>query len=249
MRTVRPPAVAVMTKVPGVSPVKSRLHPALTADRATELYRCFLMDRFDAVAGLAGVTPVIAFTPAEAERLVRALAPEGFRLVPQRGAGLGERLSALLTELLGDGHAGAIAIDSDSPTLPMAYVAEAAAILSRGARDVVLGPCEDGGYYLIGLRSPQPQLFEGIPWSTDAVLAATLAKVRASGLSVHVLPRWFDVDTEPDLRRLHAEMAASNGGPSRTYAFVRQLYAALDRGRPALGPSLPGTPAAKRAQA
>ncbi len=218
-----PPAVAVMAKVPGMSPVKSRLHAALTAERATELYRCFLLDRLDAIARLEDVSPVVAFTPEDAEHVMRGLAPAGFELVPQRGGDLGQRLSALLTALVERGHAGAIALDSDSPTLPMAYVADAAKVLAGGRCDVVLGPCEDGGYYLVGLRSPQPALFEGIPWSTDAVFAMTLDKARARGLSVHVLPRWFDVDTEGDLRRLNADLTAGHHGPQRTYAFLRQL--------------------------
>lgn len=230
MRAVLPPAVAVMAKVPGASPVKSRLHAALTAERATELYRCFLLDRLDAVAGLEGVSPVVAFTPEEAEGAMKELVPAGFHLVPQRGRDLGERLSGLLTALIERGHAGAIAIDSDSPTLPMRYVTEAARVLADAKGDVVLGPCEDGGYYLVGLGSPQPALFEGIPWSTDAVFAMTLDKGRARGLSVHVLPRWFDVDTEADLRRLGADMTADHDGPRRTYAFVRELLA------PAPGP-------------
>ena len=221
-----PPAVAVMAKVPGMSPVKSRLHSALTAAQATDLYRCFLLDRLDALAELVGVSLVVAFTPVEAAGRMNELAPAGFRLVPQRGADLGERLSTLLRDLLEEGHAGAIALDSDSPTLPMVYVMEAARVLAEEQCDVVLGPCEDGGYYLIGLRSPQPDLFEGVPWSTDAVFSMTLAKASLRGLSVHVLPRWFDVDTETDLRRLHAEMTATGRGPRRTYAFVRQLYRA-----------------------
>ena len=221
-----PPAVAVMAKVPGMSLVKSRLHSVLTPALATELYRCFLLDRLDALAELSGVSLVAAFTPAEAEGLMQELAPAGFRLVPQRGANLGERLSTLLLELLEDGHVGAIAIDSDSPTLPMAYVVEAATVLSEGRYDAVLGPCDDGGYYLIGLRSPQPELFEGIPWSTDAVFSTTIGKASSRGLSVHVLPRWFDVDTTTDLRRLHAEMTTANHGPPRTYAFVRHLWSA-----------------------
>lgn len=219
-----PPAVAVMAKVPGMTVVKSRLHESLGEERATELYRCFLLDRLDAVAALPDIAGVVAFTPPEAEALMGALAPQILRLEPQRGADLGERLSRILTELLDRGHAGAIAVDSDSPTLPMAYVAEAATVLSGAKCDVVLGPCEDGGYYLVGLRCPQPALFEGIPWSTDAVFAMTLDRARARGLSVHVLPQWFDVDTEADLRRLHADMTASTHGPQRTYAFVRQLY-------------------------
>ena len=219
-----PPAVAVMAKVPGVAVVKTRLHESLGAERATELYRCFLLDRLDALATLRDITGVVAFTPPEAEALMRELAPPALRLAPQRGADLGERLTNILTELLDRGHAGAIAVDSDSPTLPMAHVAEAASVLSGAKCDVVLGPCEDGGYYLVGLRFPQAELFEGIPWSTDAVFALTLDKARARGLSVHILPRWFDVDTEADLRRLYADMPASTHDPQRTYAFIRQLY-------------------------
>jgi rSAM/selenodomain-associated transferase 1 len=226
MPAARQPAVAVMAKVPGMGPVKSRLQSVLTPSEATELYRCFLLDRLDALAALRGVSPAVAFTPGEAVGRMKELTPPGFRLVPQRGADLGERLSTLLRELLEDGHTGAIAIDSDSPTLPMAYVEEAARALSEARCDVVLGPCEDGGYYLIGLRAPRPDLFEAIPWSTDAVFTMTLAKASHRGLSVHVLPRWFDVDTEADLRRLHADLAAPDAGPVRTGAFVRQLYGA-----------------------
>ena len=219
-----PPAVAVMTKVPGMTVVKSRLHDSLGEERATELYRCFLLDRLDALAALHDITGVVAFTPAEAEALMRALAPPTLRLVPQRGVDLGERLSNILTDLLDLGHIAALAVDSDSPTLPMAYVAEAATVLSGAKCDVVLGPCEDGGYYLVGLRSPQTAIFEGIPWSTDGVFAMTLDKARARDLSVHVLPQWFDVDTEADLRRLHVDMTTGAHSPQRTYAFVRQLY-------------------------
>ncbi len=222
-----PPAVAVMAKVPGWGVVKSRLHPSLTPERATDLYRCFLLDRLDAVAALPDVVPIAAFTPSEAEPLMRTLTPDGLQLVSQRGNDLGERLSNLLADLLAAGHTGAIAIDSDSPTLPMAYVSEAASVLARGAADVILGPCEDGGYYLVGLRSVEPTLFRGIPWSTDVVLTLTVARARDLGLCVHRLPPWFDVDTEPDLRRLHREMTRQNDGPPRTYAFVTGLYGQL----------------------
>ncbi|MBI1847653.1 MAG: TIGR04282 family arsenosugar biosynthesis glycosyltransferase [Candidatus Rokubacteria bacterium] len=219
-----PPAVAVMAKVPGLAPVKSRLCPALSAEQATALYRCFLLDRLDAVAGLSGVSGVVAYTPPEAGAAMRALAPPGLRLVPQQGKGLGERLASLTLGLLLDGHAGALAIDSDSPTLPMDNVLEAARLLARAEADVVLGPCDDGGYYLIGLRTPQPALFEDIPWSTSAVLGATLAAAGRRRLRTHLLPRWFDVDTEADLARLHAEMTARGTGPARTFAFVNALY-------------------------
>lgn len=96
------PAVAVMAKVPGATAVKSRLHPSLTAEEATELYRCFLVDRLDALAGLAEIAPVVAFTPSSARARMVELVPRGFRLNPQRGADLGAR--RVLTGLLRDGH-------------------------------------------------------------------------------------------------------------------------------------------------
>lgn len=218
------PAVAVMAKAPDFGPVKSRLHAALSPERATALYRCFLLDRLDAIRGLGGVEPVLAFTPPEGRSSLAALAPAGFRLIAQRGIDLGERLASMLGDLLDEQHPGAMAIDSDSPTLPMPYVREAAERLERGDADLVLGPCEDGGYYLIGLRMLQPSLFEDMPWSTDRVLALTVERARALGLRTHLLPPWFDVDTAADLARLHAEMAAAGGGPARTFAFVGDLF-------------------------
>src|SRR5262245_53613256 len=112
MPALRPVAVAVMAKAPGMTPVKSRLHAALTERAATDLYRCFLLDRLDGVAGIPGIQGILAYTPPEAASLMRALAPPGFRTVPQRGEGLTARLTAVLSELLDDGHAGAIAMDS-----------------------------------------------------------------------------------------------------------------------------------------
>jgi rSAM/selenodomain-associated transferase 1 len=218
----RPPAVAVMAKVPGATPVKSRLHAALTPERATALYRCFLLDRLDALAAVPDVARVIAFSPARARARMAALAPPGFRLLAQEGDDLGARLTRLFARLLGDGHAGALAVDSDSPTLPMAYVAEAAAALVRAEADVVIGPCDDGGYYLIGVRAPQPGLFDAVPWSTPETRAATVSRAHQLGLSVRMLPSWFDVDTEADLRRLRTDLAG-RATPPRTAAFVRTL--------------------------
>jgi rSAM/selenodomain-associated transferase 1 len=216
------PAVAVMARVPGAGPVKSRLHGVLTPERATELYRCFLLDRLDALAALPGIARVVAFTPPEAGETMAGLVPAGFRLVAQHGADLGTRLIRLLGGLLEDGHPVALAMDSDSPTLPMAYVTQAAQLLEAGRADVVVGPSDDGGYYLIGVRQLRPALFEGIPWSTAEVRATTLARARALDLSVRLLPPWFDVDTEADLHRLRRQLTAG-GGPARTAALVRGL--------------------------
>jgi uncharacterized protein len=212
-----------MAKVPGAAPVKSRLHAALTATRATELYRCFLLDRLDALVAVPDVAPVVAFTPPQARERMAALTPPGVRLIAQEGDGLTERLTRLFERLLGEGHPGALAMDSDSPTLPMAYVAAGARALADDEADVVVGPCDDGGYYLIGLRRPRAALFEDVPWSTADVLAVTLDRARGLGLRVRLLPAWFDVDTEADLRRLRAALTGDGPGPLRTAAYVRQI--------------------------
>jgi rSAM/selenodomain-associated transferase 1 len=219
----RPPAVAVMARVPGAGPVKSRLHGVLTPAQATGLYRCFLLDRLDALAAVPGIARVIAFTPAPARAQMAALAPPGFRLLAQEGDDLSQRLTRLLDRLLGDGHPAALAMDSDSPTLPMAYVAEAARALAAAETDVVVGPTDDGGYYLIGVRARRPELFAAMPWSTPDVLPTTLSRARSLGLEVRLLPPWFDVDTEADLRRLRAELRPACAGAVRTAAFVRAL--------------------------
>jgi rSAM/selenodomain-associated transferase 1 len=218
------PAVAVMAKVPGLETVKSRLHRSLGPEMATLLYRCFLLDRMDALARLPGILPLVAFTPAHGRPQMEALAPAGFGLVPQEGRDLGERLSRLLGGLIGQGHPGAIAVDSDSPTLPLPYVSEAAERLLRDDADAVLGPSEDGGYYLVGLRGPQPALFRDIPWSTDRVFDLTQDRARRLGLRVHVLPEWFDVDTETDLRRLWEQPPEAADLATRTYRCLGAIY-------------------------
>ena len=220
-----------MAKVPGAAAVKSRLHPALGAALATRLYDCFLRDRLDALWNVDGIDRMIAFTPEDAVDVMARLAPAGFTLIAQRGADLGARLDNLLAGLLAAGHVGAIAVDSDSPTLPMQYVTEAARVLERGEADVVVGPCDDGGYYLIGTRAPHPELFDAMPWSTERVLPLTLERARRSGLHTHQLPAWFDVDTEPDLIRLQRELAKQPVGPRRTLALLRQMAAHESRGR------------------
>ena len=222
----RRPAVAVMAKVPGAAAVKSRLHPALGAALATRLYDAFLRDRLDALATVEDIDRVIAFTPTDAADAMAAFAPPEFKLVAQRGADLGARLDHLLTDLLAAGHPGAIAVDSDSPTLPMTYVSAAAHVLAAGEADAVVGPCDDGGYYLIGLRKPCPELFDHMPWSTERVLSVTLERACRAGLRTHVLPRWYDVDTEADLRRLQRELTQKPMGPRRTIALVQALWGA-----------------------
>src|SRR5215467_13443910 len=199
--TPRTVAVAIMAKAPWPGTVKTRLSPPLLATEAAALYRCFLLDKIRAVEALTGARPVIAYTPDDARTEFDSLAPS-FTLVPQRGHDLGARLHGILTHLLAAGHAGAMAVDSDTPTLPARFLQQAIDCLTRPGPDVVLGPTEDGGYYLIGVRAAHRTLFDSVPWSTSDVLAVTLRRAAAAGLRAVCMPAWFDVDTPDDLRRL-----------------------------------------------
>jgi rSAM/selenodomain-associated transferase 1 len=219
---VKPVAVAIMAKAPSAGAVKTRLTPPLTAADAARLYHCFLLDKIAQVRTLKDAHPVIAYTPPEAVGAFATLAP-GFALLPQRGAELGSRLANGLAELLARGHAGAIAIDSDTPTLPSAFLQQAIDLLTRAAADVVIGPCDDGGYYLIGVRTARPELFDAMPWSTPDVLPETLRRTRAAGLTTACLPVWFDVDTADDLERLRASLlAAGTAMPEQTARFFAE---------------------------
>lgn len=222
--------LAIMAKVPIPGQVKTRLCPPLTPDQAAGLARCFLQDRVEQIAGIEAAEPIVAFTPAEGADELRRLLPGPVRLVPQNGADLGARLDRVLTDLLGDGSPGAIAVDADSPSLPTAFLRQACAHLLDGTAEVVLGPCEDGGYYLVGLRAPAPELFRAMPWSTPAVLGETLARIGRLGRRLALLPPWFDVDRGEDLARLRAGAAAAPSAarpdappfsPPRTLAFLQ----------------------------
>ena len=216
-------ALAAMAKVPVAGEVKTRLCPPLRPEQAAELARCFLEDRVAQLGGLPASDRLVAFTPPERAAELRALLPADVRLLPQRGADLGERMSRLLSDLLAEGYAGAIAVGTDTPTLPTAYLVEACEALRSGAADVVLGPSEDGGYYLIGLGAPAPELFVNMPWSTATVYAETLARAGATGRRTAILPRWFDVDRVPDLTRLGRPPEQGAYRPGRTLAFLAAL--------------------------
>jgi glycosyltransferase A (GT-A) superfamily protein (DUF2064 family) len=109
--------------------------------------------------------------------------------------------------VLGAGQGAAVLIGSDIPTLPMAHVNRAFALL--GEHDLVLGPSDDGGYYLIGTHRPHPRLLREVTMSTPTVLRDTLAIAAELGLRAALLPGWYDVDTLADLARLRAELSAA----------------------------------------
>jgi glycosyltransferase A (GT-A) superfamily protein (DUF2064 family) len=151
---------------------------------------------------------------------MRQSVPRESLLVPVEGADIGVCLSQATGQLFAGGSCRVISLNSDGPTLPAAYIERAVALLEQS--DVVLGPSEDGGYYLVGLRRPCPDMFLDIAWSTARVAAQTLERAAALGLTVALLPPWYDVDTAADLERLRAELA---GLPPHALTCTRKFFA------------------------
>jgi uncharacterized protein len=215
-------AVAIMAKAPQSGQVKTRLCPPLSYREAAELYRCFLLDKIAQVNTLRKAAPVVAYSPADSRPLFEGLTPAHFMLIPQRGDDLGARLLFTFEELFRQGYTQVVVIDSDTPTLPTAYLERALMLIAERANDVVLGPTEDGGYYLIGLRRSYRELFERMPWSTSEVFPETRRRSERCGLTVACTEHWYDVDTPEDLSRLREALDQIQDGSARqTRQFLR----------------------------
>lgn len=195
-------ALIVVAKRPAPGKTKTRLCPPLTPDLASALYESFLFDTLDQMRQVTNSRRVIAYL--DERDYFQHLAPD-FELIPQEGQDLGERLDRALTSYLSRGYERAVIMDSDSPTLPPPYLSQAFDVLADGA-DVVLGPCDDGGYYLIGIKRPAPRLLREVHMSTPTVAAETMALAKEEGLKLISLPTWYDVDDAASLSRLRQEI-------------------------------------------
>jgi rSAM/selenodomain-associated transferase 1 len=202
-------ALAIMAKAPRTGKVKTRLSPPLTLAETAALNIAFLRDTAANLAAVASHSPancVVAYTPLGDESAFDSLLPPGFALLPQRGEGFGERLLHAAQDLFALGFASVCLIDSDSPTVPRAAFEQAVDALAHPGDRLILGPSDDGGYYLIGLKHPHPGLFEGIAWSTAAVFAQTRTQGNSLALDLVQLPRWYDVDDAATLATLESEL-------------------------------------------
>ncbi len=195
-------ALIVVAKRPTPGKTKTRLSPPLTPELASALYESFLFDTLDQMRQVADSHHVIAYL--DERDYFKRVAPD-FELIPQEGHDLGERLDHAITSYLSRGYQRVIIMDSDSPTLPLDYLSQAFNVLSDGA-DVVLGPCDDGGYYLIGIKKPTPRLLREVHMSTPMVATETMALAKEEGLHLVALPTWYDIDDVASLSRLIQEI-------------------------------------------
>ncbi len=199
-------AVGIFCKTPAAGFSKTRLSPPLRPEDCSAISACFINDLAHTIHSLDGdVTPYAIYTPVGTEPALRALLPSSFRLLPQRDGDFGTRLSHAVTQLLQAGHAGAILVNADSPTLPASILQSAVEAL-RHQDAVVLSPSFDGGYTLIGLSRPHPELFADIPWSTTHVHRLTQQRAAEIDVPVVNVAGWYDVDDAHTLQLLKAEL-------------------------------------------
>ena len=225
-------AMAIMTKAPRAGEVKTRLTPPLTAEEAARLNVCFLRDIAEAVLAAGdGIGAVGCYTPTDAAGFYEGVLPHEFKLLPQRGSDLTERLILAVEDLLRLGFSSVCLIGSDTPTVPASVYAEAVTMLSLPGDRVILGPADDGGYYLIGLKKLQRSLFEQISWSSESVLAETVRKARALELPVHLLTAGYDVDDRVTLARLCHDLVDANRDEEEIAAKATRsfLHEIIDR--------------------
>jgi len=199
-------ALIIFAKAPIPGQVKTRLCPPLTPDEAASLHGSFVLDAMERSqeAGRHGSVTVERFLACAppADHVFFKIMEERHkvRLLRQTGDDLGSRMDQACKEIFALGYQRALLVGTDVPSLPASYYGQAISLLAD--HDLVLGPSLDGGYYLIGLKRPAPDLFRGIPWSTNQVFPLTRTKAEALGLKTALLPTCRDVDTIDDLLAL-----------------------------------------------
>jgi rSAM/selenodomain-associated transferase 1 len=213
-----------MAKAPLPGTVKTRLVPPLTAEQAAELYRALLLDQFEHLRQIGGAERYVFYTPADAEKILRDLGGADYAYRPQSGDDLGARMEQVFADLWRLGHRNIVLIGSDLPALPLEILCEAFTSLSTAEHRVVIGPSRDGGYYLIGMNQPTPEIFANMTWSHDRVLADTTARLDGLGLSYSILQSWFDLDVAEDFQRLLTlRKSPARAALGRTLACLEKL--------------------------
>lgn len=206
--------IVVFARAPEPGKVKTRLGGAVGPQGAAVLARAFLRDTWSALCTVGWARPVVATTASLGEDFA------GVEVWDQGGGDLGDRIERMFRRALAQAPT-ALAIGADTPGLPRALLDEARRALATA--DAVLGPCDDGGFYLIGLGRCPPGLLAGLSWSRSDTCQRVRERLESRGMTVAVLPRWFDVDRPGDLDRLERLIHLGRIDAPATAAALRTL--------------------------
>ncbi|MGH7258780.1 MAG: TIGR04282 family arsenosugar biosynthesis glycosyltransferase [Nitrospiraceae bacterium] len=225
-------ALIIFAKAPVAGQVNTRLCPPLTADEAATLQGSFILDTLERSRAAIQkfrlpITRYLACSPSSTHVFFQIMAERhGVQLLEQTGENLGERMHTAFIALFAKGFTPVLIVGTDVPSLPLQHYQQAVTMLR--AHELVLGPAEDGGYYLVGLTRPVPELFRDISWSTDQVLAQTRERAQQAGLRTSLLPVWRDVDTIEDLQALIEANRRDMKQPKQERVFSTRTGGALD---------------------
>src|SRR5260370_3324474 len=217
--TSRNRTLVIMAKAPRLGSVKTRLAESLSLQAVTELYRCLLNDTIALGEALDHVEIAIMCPASDVEDLSRGVA-KTVRIVPQTGQGLAAGLTSVFAHFEAAGRRRIIAFNSDRPHLPASVLETAFDV--RQARHLVVGPTNDGGYYLVGARASHPGLFTGDGMGTANALEGLLTRARALGLSVHLTDPFSDIDVVADLSQLADELQRMPGKAPKTAKWLSE---------------------------
>lgn len=202
--------VLVFLKEPVARQVKTRLAATIGDGPAARLYQACAEETLRRLAPLASAVTVLVDPPEAVER-VAPWVGNGWRVRPQQGSTLGRRLARAIDEAFAEGATRVVVVGTDAPWLSAGDVKRAFAVLSEA--DVVIGPSEDGGYYLVGVTRPLPALFEDVPWSTREVYASTIAAAKTLQLQVGAIQMGYDLDRWEDVERFMADTRPEAAAP------------------------------------
>jgi len=222
--------LVIMAKAPRPGGVKTRLTPNLSPEAVTGFYCCLLDDTLALARSLDDVEVAIMCPESDVSELTQ-LAGEEVSVVAQKGQGLAAGLTSVFAHFAEGHQRRTIAVDSDSPHLPRSVLEDAFTMLAE--HDVVVGPTDDGGYYLVGANASHPALFASDGMGTSSALERLLSRARALELSVGFSDPFYDIDVADDLARLAAELRLAPIRAPRTARWLREweLAAAQSRTR------------------
>jgi rSAM/selenodomain-associated transferase 1 len=211
----------LFVKLPEKGRVKSRLARHVGEDAALSLYENMVLDAIDMLK--RGRFPFrICYTPPDARDQMTEWLGREYYCLPQTGDDLGDRMDEAFADVFSGDVEEALLIGSDIPGLTTGIIEEAFASLVT--HDAVIGPADDGGYYLIGFRKNTftPGIFHDMVWSTSTVFRITMDKLHDASRKVHILSELTDVDTVEDLKTLLSQVRGQASEPSRTRSFLEQ---------------------------
>lgn len=222
-------ALIIFAREPVPGKVKTRLARDVGEQAAAELYAAMLADVLEKAVSLDDVR-LLVFWALETGILPDGPEFQGLEMLEQQGADLGERMKNAFIRAFNLGIDACCCIGSDLPDLPLDYIRQAFRELEQPETDVVFGPAEDGGYYLVGMKKINDRLFADIAWSTPLVLETSLEHARELKLNTCLLPVWYDIDLIGDLRRLASLPGQS--APRTRSVFSRMADYTEKEGRP-----------------